>query len=713
MSQFRKTLTGALLFSSVTAGFGGAFAQAPVATTTSDDIVITAERRTESLQKTPISATVLNADLLADRGVDNIAEVQQVAPSLAINTYNRSTFINIRGVGIAQSAPTSNPGVATYVDSVLLPHEQMIGQSFYDLNSIEVLRGPQGTLTGQNSTGGAVYITTPAPVMGAWSGYLDQTFGDYNAHRTVGALNAPLGDKIALRAAAVYDVRDSFTDNIGGSGRQPGNVDLFAYRVSALFEPIDALQIKLHYSRYLNDTDYNAIKNRNDVVSSDPFVIEENGPSDFYQKGYVASAEADYDFSNATLKWVSSYQDGFTQDISDGDRTAAATNKLSYGKTIFRTQTHELNLISNNDGPVDWVAGLFYLDEQIPVTLLRWNNATNLAAALLTTPNSTIITEADNTTKSVFGQIGWKFAPDWKVSVGGRYSEDQQVYKKIATPGPPGPTKPTGVQKSNEPTGRIALNWTPQDDVLYYLSLSKGYKAGGVNLGPTDPNFQPEQNYVAELGMKRSFFDSRVRFSGDVFYSDYKDIQFASLIGAPPLPVTQNAAGAKTYGAELEANGRFDDLSFNLGVGYLHARFDGDSCLQNTNPVPAFPACATGQVVADGAQFPFAPEWTINAGAEYDFHIAGMTLTPRVQYAHLSEQLATPFPSAATIVPSRDVWDAKVTLAPASAVQLEAFVTNFTDETYIAAQVQDSSSATGGIIYGAPRQVGVRLKAKF
>src|SRR5690606_22265816 len=145
-----------------------------------EEVVVTAERRTVNLQDVPASATVLTAEQLAAKGVDNVLDIQNVAPSVSINTYNRSTFINIRGVGIGQSAPTSNPGVAYYVDGSFIPHEQFIAQSFYDIESIEVLRGPQGTLTGQNSTGGAIYVRTPTPHTDGITGYLDQTIADYD-----------------------------------------------------------------------------------------------------------------------------------------------------------------------------------------------------------------------------------------------------------------------------------------------------------------------------------------------------------------------------------------------------------------------------------------------------------------------------------------------------------------------------------------------------
>ena len=168
-----------------------------------EEVVVTAERREVSLQDVPASATVLTASSLAAQGSDNVIDLQQAAPSVSISTYNRSTFINIRGVGIAQSAPTSNPGVAYYIDGMFIPHEQFIAQSFYDIDTIEVLRGPQGTLTGQNSTGGALYVRTPAPDFDSFSGYVDQTIADYDWYRTVAALNAPLSETFAIRIAGV------------------------------------------------------------------------------------------------------------------------------------------------------------------------------------------------------------------------------------------------------------------------------------------------------------------------------------------------------------------------------------------------------------------------------------------------------------------------------------------------------------------------------
>ena len=288
-------------------------------------VVVTAERRAVNLQDVPASATVLSAEALASQGIDNVIELQTVAPSVAINTYNRSTYINIRGVGLAQSAPTSNPGVAYYIDGMFIPHEQFIAQSFYDIDSIEVLRGPQGTLTGQNSTGGAIYVRTPAPDFNGVSGYIDQTAASDDWYRTAAAVNVPMGETFAMRVSGVFDDRGSFTKNIGPSSSEPGSGRDASGRVAFRYQPSDAFRLDLRYEHFDRKTDYNAIKNRLDAVTADPFTIEEDAISFLNQKGDRASLELNVDLSESlALRAITSYLDAETVDQADGDRTATA-----------------------------------------------------------------------------------------------------------------------------------------------------------------------------------------------------------------------------------------------------------------------------------------------------------------------------------------------------------------------------------------------------
>jgi iron complex outermembrane receptor protein len=690
------------------------------------EVVVTAERRAVSLQDVPASATVLTVDQLASNGVDSVLDLQAVAPNVAINTYNRSTFINIRGVGIGQSAPTSNPGVAYYVDGMFIPHEQFIAQSFFDIDSIEVLRGPQGTLTGQNSTGGAIYVRTPPPHVDGVSGYVDQTVADSDWYRTVAAVNLPAGERFAMRFSGVYDERGSFTDNIGPSRSEPGSGRDVSGRAAFRFMPNDAITLDLRYEHFDRKTDYNAIKNRSDAVTSDPFTIEEDAISFHDQKGDRASLEARFQLRpGVELRALTSWLDAETTDQADGDRTATAqavpgnlpTNgantalyrgRVSYTTQELRTWVSEVNLLSTGDSPLQWVFGAFYLDEKSPVSVLRDNRNT----VDFVQSNSSIITELANTSRSVFGQVDWRFADAWELDLGLRYSEDEQDYTRELIPGPPPPGcfPCSSTVESDEMTGRAGLKFFASDDVMIYGTLSKGYKAGGINLDPRLPDFEPETNRMTELGIKSTLAGGRLRVNGALFRSRYEGIQLSSLtaVGTPPalLPNTLNAAPADIQGAELELTGHFAELEFNLGVSWLDSEFTRDALLTDSQT-------NTNRLVPEGSRVPFAPELTATAGLQYDFRAGSWTLTPRVQLSYMDEQLSTPFEYAATLVPSHTLADLRLTARPSDRLRLELFATNLFDETWIAAQVQDASSATGGIIYGPPRQVGVRAKFDF
>ena len=691
-----------------------------------EEVVVTAERRDVNLQDVPASATVLTASALAAQGIDNVLDLQQAAPSVSINTYNRSTFINIRGVGISQSAPTSNPGVAYYVDGMFIPHEQFIAQSFYDIDTIEVLRGPQGTLTGQNSTGGAIYVRTPAPNFEEFSGYIDQTAANYDWYRTVAALNVPVGETFAVRVAGVYDDRGSFTDNIGPSPREPGSGTDTGARLSARYQPRDGMTFDFRYEYFDRATDNNAIKNRNDLVTSDPFTIEEDAISFLDQQGYRTSLEGRFDLpADTQLRVMASYLDAETTDQADGDRSASAqpvpanlptngANTALYrgrvGKTKQQLETFvsEVNLLSRGDSPLQWVIGAFYMDEESPVQVWRDNRNT----VSMVQSNSTIDTILVNESISLFGQVDWRFADQWALDVGVRLSEDKQEYTRLVIPGPPPPNcfPCTTDLESSETTGRLGLKYFLNDQVMLYATASRGYKAGGINLDPRLPNYDPETNDVAEFGWKTTLADGRLRLNGAAFYSEYDGIQLSSLtaVGTPPtlLPNTLNAAPAEIIGVELELTGRFGGFGFNLGLSALESEFKEAASLTDSQT-------NTNRVLPAGSPIPFAPELTATAGLQYEFLLGSSTLTPRIQASYIDEQLATPFAYPETVVPSRTITDLRLTWAPSEQLRIEAFATNVLDEEYIAAQVQDASSAQGGIIYGPPRQYGLRAKYDF
>src|SRR5690606_17225922 len=220
-------------------------------------------------------------------------------------------------------------------------------------------------------------------------------------------------------------------------------------------------------------------KRRNDVVSADPFVIQEDARSFLDQSGYRLSGEARYDITDwMAVRYLVSKQLGTTKDQTDGDRTTTApprppnTNpgRVSYARTEFDTITHEVNLLSTGADPLQWVVGAFYLEEDIPVYL--WRDNTHTTDFVTFVGGSDIRTVATNTSKSVFGQAEYTFNDMWQAVAGLRYSEDQQDYTR--THGPP-PVLGTSTQESDATTGRLALHFRPMDDVMLYASASKGY----------------------------------------------------------------------------------------------------------------------------------------------------------------------------------------------------------------------------------------------
>jgi iron complex outermembrane receptor protein len=299
-----------------------------------------------------------------------------------------------------------------------------------------------------------------------------------------------------------------------------------------------------------------------------------------------------------------------------------------------------------------------------------------------------------------------RFSDSWGLDVGLRYSEDEQQYTRYAIPGPPPPGCFPCISdvKSDETTGRVGLKFFATDAVMVYGTVSKGYKAGGINLDPRSPAYDPETNDMAELGIKSTIADGRLRVNAALYFSEYENIQLSALTGG--IPNTQNGPPADIYGAEVELTGKFGGLEFNLGVSSLKGEFTEEGLVTDSET-------NTNRVVPEGTPLPFAPELTATAGLQYELQMGSWSLTPRVQVSYLDEQLSTPFRYAATTVPSRTVADVRLTAMPTESLRLEAFATNVFDETYIAAQVQNASSATGGIIYGAPRQIGVRVRFDF
>ncbi len=690
------------------------------------EIIVTAERRSENLQKVPLSATVLSAKDLGRRGAFNIQQLQYQTPGLSIQpALNAETFINIRGVGIQQTNPTSSNGVAFYVDGMYVPSLIATVDTFYDLKNVEVLRGPQGTLVGSNSDGGAIFVNSVAPSFDKVGGQADVRFGNYADRRIEAAVNVPLSRYVAARIAFVNETEDSFTRNLGQEppstapqtySNQPGNVDYHAVRVQLAFRPTENFELTLRYEPYESRTDGYAVKPDMTAVSvtsaaydpyaasiqNQPFVIDYNTAQYYRISGERDSATAVWNITkNVELKSITSNQQGYESDLRDIDLSSAAADSRSYRRTSVNAFTQEIDLLSTSEAPLQWVLGAYYLHETVPLSLNQ-----NFG------PNAYF--DAMHTNDAAFASVTYRFAPRWSVTFGGRYSHDDLPYHEYTFP-----ALGNFDTSDTKPTGTVKLAWQATPETMAYASVSTGYKAGGVNLqlpafGFTPPSYLPETNVVEEVGVKTTVLNDHLRLDGDVFDSQYDHYQLQenTSIG---LPLTQGPGNAKIYGAEAEATGVFAAFRFNAGVSYLNAKVA-------SNFPYTLPSGST-IVIPSGTTIPFSPEWMINAGAQYSIPMPAGRLTPRIQYQYQASQytnivytipLSFPFANLSDVViPGHGTADVRLTYDSDANWSVQGYVTNITNRVYISNAMLSVGSAAPGFSYGPPRQFGADFSYHF
>ena len=702
------------------------------------EVVVTAERRTENLQRVALSAVVRSGRQLKDESVYTLQSLQSQAPSLSIQPpVSSETYINIRGVGIQQTSPVSSNGVAIYMDGVYVPTLIDAVDTFYDLKNIQVLRGPQGTLVGANADGGAIFINSVQPSFNRVKGYLQQTFGNYNDYRTEGGINLPLSRHVAVRLAFVHETRDSFTTNIGATAtspigatyppaqNQPGNVDLTSTRFQASYKPSSNLLMTIRFEPYESRTNGFAVKPYEPAAAplakyfgitpspfydpwaaahqADHFLINYDMPQYYVIKGDRTSLTAIWHTHwGVEFKEIASRQTGYESDRTDSDASSAPANEYLTRRASFAVYTEELDVISTLRSPFQWVAGLYYFNMRDPL-VLSFHGPTTNALSLI----------AYHRNYAAFASATYQFTPKWSLTVGGRYSYDTLPRTEVAV----GPVRnKTFTTTDTEPSVTGKIKWQASRVTLVYASISTGYKAGGDNLDIPPrlivPPYKPETNIVEELGLKTEIFGGHVRWDGDVFNSRYRNFQIQETLARPiTAPYTQNVSVARIWGVESEMDGFVNALRWNLGVSYLHG-----STLGAFNYVG--PTGLTYSIPS-GTGIPFAPKWMVTAGVQDSIPIGNATITPRLQYHFQDTQTVTiahniyPF-NLGTSIPAHGTADFMLTYHAPKHWQVQAYVTNLTNKDYIATS---QPSATAGMVpqlaYGPPRQYGVRLDYQF
>lgn len=708
-----------------------------------EEIIVTSQKRAESIQDVPISVSALAGSLLENSAIDTQQALPQITPNLQVSNTANFTSPYLRGVGTQYANPGLESSVATYFDDQYMPRADANQYSFGDIERIEVLKGPQGTLYGRNATGGAIRIITKDPT-DKFEGKVVGTYGRFDRVGVDGVLNTPIRENLANRFVVRYDSNDGYVESVIPGQPNMQDRNQFIVRNKTLWQPMEALKLKLtlDYGEKADHEGQAFINLFEDSRQTGTLLgagispsfykaninIPESDDNDqkLYGKSSGAVLRVDYETEIATLSSITGYRRISFSGIADLDGTNAPLITAVTDGTATRNYTQELQAVSRGEGPLSWVGGLYYLKEegfydfgiQIP-------NPGN--------PDNFIGGKAEVAAYSLapYAQLSYAFNPVWEATLGMRYTSEtkeligNRLYAGTVAPGDFGindknqrgyyAETPSDEVSFNVFSPKVVLSYTPRDGRLIYASISKGFKSGGYNTpAPTSTTVDrvdPEHITAYEIGWKTDF--SRVRFNGAIFHYDYQDLQVSSTDtqGGGGITAVRNGAEATIDGAEFDVTFvAGHGLEFGLGAGWLDATFDefmGQSYAPNPNGgFIASPADLSGE------DLPLAPEFSGYARASYTRSLDELgTLIFNTVYSYTGdynyEVDGTISEEARGLLSATLGW-----ISAEGRYEAALYGTNLTDEEYFVGKTLFPSTGGWGVP-AAPIEYGLKLTYNF
>ena len=729
-----------------------------------EEVLVTAEKRSESLQDLSQAITVLTGEDLDTRQVTSFVDLSAIAPGVNIaKNEGFKTVITIRGVGNeANQNAIANPSVSYHLDGIYVASPFALQTDFLDLERIEVLRGPQGTLFGQNSTGGAINVITTAPSMDSSFGKADLTLGDYGLVKARAAYNLPLSDTLALRASVISNTRDGFTDNLT-LDQDLDDANSLSARVRVLYEPSD--NFRANFTAQYFDEDRNGAAQKG-LLDPTPGArkLRQNSTAEYELESQLYSAVLEWDFEKFSVKSLTSYQDDDILIRRDNDRNDLdflppfAQLPSSYDPETNKqtTITQEVNLVSSEPlfGKLDWVAGVFYLDTEVEISILErldfgfdgtfdpFTIETIYAYGGDVGFISDSKPERDST--SVYGQGTWNLSETWRTVFGLRYTEDE-VYSSVTNYYGREGTDVLEI-KSDKVTGRLVVEHDINDSTMLFGSFTKGFKPGGSNLtygteaviAPIVvlPIFNEEIVNAYEIGLKTDLADGRIRLNAAAFYYDYNNLQYQATDPEVFNGGVGNIPESEIFGAELEFSAFLSDsLILDARMAWLDTEITSDHLALDNVQSEAAGNALLGQGFdlfsdeiqiaradqiqnVNGNELAKTPSFTGNLSLNWTKELeAWGEMRSTLQYTYRGDFKHRIFNNADTdIVPSYDVLDLVVGFYPGAGESwhVELVAKNLTDEDGINARFTDvfGVGATGDELIG-PRQLMVRFGMDF
>ena len=675
-----------------------------------EEIIVTAQKREESAQTTAISMAVLNEAEIDRRGVTNVGDLATLVPNMRVSPFGGSPTtlrVFIRGLGPSDSQVTQDPPVGTYLNGVYIARPVGLTLDIPDIERVEVLRGPQGTLYGRNTTGGAINVITKRP--GDKFGVSQLlSYGNYDAIRSQTRVNVPVTDNFFVAAAFSLNKRDGWQENTG-PGKDFSAIDGTSGRLDARWLPTD--KITLDYSYDTAENTYTADYYHLTVPSGPGALVPglpaqpgrlkraglaapfEEGGDKVYGHTLTVSAETPL----GEVRAISGYRKIRAHAYQDFSANPGVTIYRTTRSTVNQWQfSQELQLLGETASKkFEYIAGVYYFRENA-------NETGN--GQFFTFPIVTGV-KARNESRAIYGQATVRPDADsrWSLTAGLRYTEDDRWGNNIALV--------EAERKDSKVTGSLSLDYQAADNTFLYAKVVQGYKAGGFNMRQAafDQGFAPETLLSYETGVKSELFDRRLRVNVAGFYMDYKDIQLDIVVPNQPDPTltrTTNAGKATIMGIEAEVAVLLTDnlrASLNYGLNYSDIKkVEGDD--------------------ADLYRLPFASKHSLSGGIVWDVlkTDAGVLnfstdTTFRTDFVSNARELPDRVIPGYTITDARLAFEGQDWIGQGTNFTIAGWVRNVFDKEY----AKDSFSSFGGLhanrvtTYGLPRTYGIELRVAY
>jgi iron complex outermembrane recepter protein len=752
-------------------GLGGSWAHASEPGTL-DEIVVTARKVEENLQKVPIAVTALNAAALQAHSIKALSDVQSQVPNLVLKESGvepQALTLAMRGQEQNDIPLTADPSVGVYIDGLYYPRTLGLKGALVDLDRVEVLRGPQGTLYGRNTTGGALSLYTANPSF-TDSGSFEVGGGNFNAWDFAGIGNLAMSDRAALRVVVQHDAHSGYGEDAAGRGletqdswmtrakllvRLAPDVQalLFAnyqqnsaggglWKLNSLAPasscasiglPGCALTLEAALEKFgpgiLAPGNANApaqfgatIAQLQSYIGSDPYRTNTTTPSSskFYGSTVGLDIRAELG-ADLTARSITGYERLSRNNQFDTDGTpftGVTSNLMSKDRYV----SQELQLLGTR-GSFSWLTGLYFGDER------GSEGGLNSILPFLLGPEIPIEFAADvkNTTYAAFAQTTWEFVPSWRLTTGARYSwDDRQIISNntqgsvgcvVPAPGviitPPGASECPRTFKDSfsAPSWTVSLDHQFTDDALTYAKVSRSYRSGGENFrGANTPEsfvpFSPEYVTEYEVGAKTELFERRVRLNGAVYTDNYSNIQRSiSVPTAAGVPTTRIANAATAKIRGVELEGEWHVIASLTLTGAA-------------GYTDAYYTKFLDPILGDLSSLPFAfPRWTANAGARYVQHVPNGDVALQVDYRRQSAQDLVPqnLNPAAFRQPAYGLLGARINWhLDRIDTDIAIYGKNLTDKVYAVSGVSlESSVGFGVLVIGQPRVLGAEITKHF